>query len=78
MIDKDITEHFYIVSSGSERQGSVYVCDVTVVRTATNEPEAIYRGEDGNGRKAEKIADGKARQAINDGFDPGHEPPAGC
>ncbi len=25
MIDKDITEQFYIVSSGSERQGSVYV-----------------------------------------------------
>ncbi|EIN01326.1 hypothetical protein [Paraburkholderia hospita] len=74
MIDKDIAEHFYIVSSGSARQGSVYICDVTVVRTATNEPEAIYRGEDGNGRKAEKIADGKARQAINDGFDPGHEP----
>lgn len=74
MIDKDITEHFYIVSSGSERQGSVYVCNVTVVRAATNEPEAVYRGEDRSERKAEQIATAKAKQAINDGFDPVNEP----
>jgi hypothetical protein len=71
MIDKDITEHFYIRSGGPDLQGSVYICDVTVIRTATNVPEAIYRGEDSRGQKAAQIATAKAKQAINDGFDLG-------
>ncbi|WP_430231816.1 hypothetical protein [Paraburkholderia tropica] len=74
MIDKDITENFFISSSGAEREGKVYVCDVSVVRKSNGEIYATYRGEGRSGKEAESRAKGQAVKAITDGHSPVGEP----